>query len=151
MEAVIFCGVQATGKTTFYLRRFFKTHIRISMDQLNTRNKENIFLHTCFRTQQRFVVDNTNPTKEERQKYIEFAKAKKFKVIGYYFRSTIEKALERNSGRMGKEKIKETGIWGTYNKLEPPAIEEGFDELYLVDIEGDDFEVISFKSISTGD
>lgn len=145
MEAVIFCGVQATGKTTFYIRRFFKTHMRISMDQLNTRNKENMFLHTCLKSQQRFVVDNTNPTKEERQKYIELAKAKKFKVTGYYFQSTIEKALERNSGRMGKEKIKESGIWGTFNKLEPPVIEEGFDELYLVEIEGDDFEVSCLK------
>jgi len=69
METILFCGIQATGKTTFFKEKFFKTHIRISLDQLNTRNKEWKFIDTCFATQQRFVVDNTNPTKEDRLKY----------------------------------------------------------------------------------
>lgn len=111
------------------------------MDQLNTRNKENSFLKTCLKTQQRFVVDNTNPSREERGKYIEAAKAKKFKVIGYYFRSGIEKAIERNALREGKENIPEKGIRGTLNRLEIPSKEEGFDELYSVEIEGDDFVI----------
>jgi hypothetical protein len=64
MEAIIFCGIQASGKTSFYKEHFFKTHIRISLDLLNTRRKENIFLQTCFETQQRFVVDNTKRSKE---------------------------------------------------------------------------------------
>lgn len=32
MEAVIFVGIQASGKTSFYLERFFETHVRISRD-----------------------------------------------------------------------------------------------------------------------
>ncbi|HEX6427542.1 MAG TPA: ATP-binding protein, partial [Niastella sp.] len=75
METIIFCGIQATGKTTFFKEKFFKTHIRISLDQLNTRNKEQKFIETCILTQHPFVVDNTNPTKEEREKYISVAKA----------------------------------------------------------------------------
>jgi predicted kinase len=34
LEAVIFIGLQAAGKSTFYLRRFFRTHVRINMDML---------------------------------------------------------------------------------------------------------------------
>ena len=68
MQAIIFIGIQATGKSTFYKTNFFNSHIRLSMDLLNTRNKENRFLETCFHTQARFVVDNTNPTSEERKK-----------------------------------------------------------------------------------
>jgi hypothetical protein len=63
MEAIIFCGIQASGKSTFFKEYFFKTHIRISLDLLGTRHKENIFLQTCFAARQRFVVDNTNATK----------------------------------------------------------------------------------------
>lgn len=37
MEAVIFVGVQASGKTMFYYERFFDTHIRLSLDMLKTR------------------------------------------------------------------------------------------------------------------
>lgn len=141
METVIFCGIQATGKTTFFKEKFFKTHIRISLDQLNTRNKEQKFIETCFLTQQPFVVDNTNPTKEERGKYISLAKANKFKVIGYYFQSKLVEALDRNSQRIGKEKIPDIGIKGTFNKLILPCIEEGFDELYYVETENNEFIV----------
>ncbi len=112
METVIFCGIQATGKTTFFIEKFFKTHIRISLDQLNTRNKEQKFINTCLSTQQRYVIDNTNPTKEERANYISVAKANKFKVIGYYFQSKLSDAINRNSQRKGKDNIPEVGIKG---------------------------------------
>lgn len=56
MEAIIFCGIQATGKSTFYRQHFFDTHLRISMDQLHTRNKEGKLLDYCFsRNEQLFA------------------------------------------------------------------------------------------------
>ncbi len=82
METVIFCGIQATGKTTFYKEKFFKTHIHLSLDLLKTRNRENKFIGTCIETQQRFVVDNTNPTKEKRAKYISVAIYVRKTVLG---------------------------------------------------------------------
>lgn len=141
METIIFCGIQATGKTTFFKEKFFKTHIRISLDQLNTRNKEQKFIDTCILTQQPFVVDNTNPTKEDRAKYISVAKTNKFKVIGYYFQSKLSESLSRNNQRLGKENVPEMGIKGTFSKLELPSFEEGFDELYYVEIEDGNFKI----------
>jgi hypothetical protein len=32
MEAVIFIGIQGTGKSSFYLEQFFHTHVRINSD-----------------------------------------------------------------------------------------------------------------------
>ena len=141
MEIVIFCGIQATGKTTFYKDKYFKTHIRISLDQLNTRNKEHKFIETCIVTGHPFVIDNTNPTKEDRSKYISIAKANKFKITGYYFQSKLSESLERNRLRFGKEKIPEIGIKGTFSKLELPDFEEGFDELYYVEIDNGNFKI----------
>jgi predicted kinase len=141
MEAVIFCGIQATGKTTFFKERFFKTHVRISLDQLNTRNKEFSFITTCILTFHPFVIDNTNPSPEERAKYIAIAKANKFKVIGYYFQSKITDALARNNQRSGKEKVPEIGIKGTFKRLSLPSMAEGFDELYYVTAENNIFTV----------
>ncbi len=141
MEAIIFCGIQATGKTTFFKEKFFKTHIRISMDQLNTRNKENQFIAFCLQTQHPFVVDNTNPSKTERSRYIAVAKENKFKVIGYYFQSKIGEAMTRNSQRQGKENIPESGIKGTFARLELPEFSEGFDELYYVEISENNFTI----------
>ena len=76
MEAVIFCGIQGVGKSTFFKDRFFRTHVRISLDLLRTRNRERIFLAACLESGQRFVVDNTNPTRNERSVYIQAAKEK---------------------------------------------------------------------------
>lgn len=141
MEAVIFTGIQASGKTTFYLQHFFRTHIRISLDQLNTRNKESRLIRTCLDLQQRFVVDNTNPTRTERAKYIQQAKEKRFKVKSYFFMTIPAEAIDRNFKRSGKENIPVAGLLGTYKKLEKPSFEEGFDELYEVTIEGGEFKI----------
>src|SRR3569833_382530 len=141
MEAIIFSGIQATGKTTFFKEQFFKTHMRISLDQLNTRNKELRFIETCILTSHPFVIDNTNPSPEERAKYIAIAKSNKFKVNGYYFQSKVADALLRNNQRSGKEKVPEVGIKGTYKRLCLPSKDEGFDELYYVTAENNIFTV----------
>ena len=141
MEAIIFTGIQATGKSSFYKQNFFNSHVRISLDLLNTRNKEACFLDTCFQTHAKFVIDNTNPTTKERQKYIELAKSNKYKIIGYYFNSSFESALERNNSRQGKERIPEKGVKSCFYKLKEPSMSEGFDELYTVEMVEGGFEV----------
>ena len=145
MEAIIFTGIQATGKSTFYIERFLNSHVRISMDLLNTRNKEQVFLDICFAVHQAFVVDNTNPMRSERSRYIQQAKLHQYRVIGYYFLSDPKEVLERNKKRTGKERIPEAGIRGAYNRLEIPSYDEGFDELYYVKLGDNKFIVNDWK------
>lgn len=132
MEAIIFIGIQATGKSTFYKERFFRSHVRINLDMLKTRHRERLLFSACIEMKQPFVVDNTNPTRNDRKKYIDLAKENKFKIIGYYFSSEIYQSLERNRNRSEIEQIPERGIKGTYSNLELPDYIEGFDELYYV-------------------
>jgi predicted kinase len=135
MQCVIFIGIQATGKSTFFLERFYDTHIRISLDVLRTRNREKILLNACLQSGQKFVVDNTNPTIGDRQRYIVLAKEAKFEVIGYYFESNIADSLQRNRQRQGKKRIPEGGIRAAYHKLQIPMLNEGFDQLFYVSID----------------
>ena len=130
MEAVVFVGMQASGKSSFYKERFFSTHVRISLDLLRTRNRERRLLAACLETQQPFVIDNTNPTREERAKYIDVAKLAKYSVVGYYFRSKAEECLARN--RQRTDQVPDVGILSTAKKLELPTLEEGFDTLKYV-------------------
>ena len=44
MEAVVFVGLQGSGKSSFFRERFFATHVRVSLDLLRTRNRENRIL-----------------------------------------------------------------------------------------------------------
>ena len=85
MEAIIFVGLPASGKSTFYKERFFDTHVRINLDMLRTRHREHLLLHTCIEMKQKFVVDNTNPTPAYRAGYIVQAKAAGFAVVGDHF------------------------------------------------------------------
>src|SRR5262245_52096367 len=134
MEAVIFIGIQGAGKSTFFQQRFFATHVRINLDMLKTRNRERILLAACLDAKQPFVIDNTNVTRNARAGYISQAKAAGFSVTGYYFKSVLQDALERNRQRSGKELIPEKGIIGAYRKLELPSFDEGFDRLFYVEI-----------------
>ncbi len=67
MEAILFIGIPATGKSTFYKCYFADTHVRINLDMLKTRRREDILLQAGLKAKQRFVVDNTNPTRANRK------------------------------------------------------------------------------------
>lgn len=136
MEMILFIGMQATGKSTFYLSRFCDTHVRINLDMLKTRNRERILTAACFTAKQPFVVDNTNPTMEDRQRYIDQAKNHGFKIIGYYFQSSIADAVARNNNRSGNKKIPQAALLSTHKKLELPSLREGFDALWYVRMDG---------------
>ena len=139
MEAIIFTGLQGAGKSSFYKDRFFSTHVRISLDLLRTRNREELLLAFCLETQQRFVIDNTNPTRDDRTKYIGRSKEAGFRVIGYYFRSKVEECLQRNEGRT--DAVPDVAIPATAKKLEIPTMDEGFDQLWYVRIDDGQFVV----------
>ncbi|MDF5722387.1 MAG: ATP-binding protein [Rhizonema sp. PD37] len=132
MEAIIFVGIQGAGKSTFYRTQFFNTHIRINLDMLKTRNREQIIFQSCLEAKQSFVIDNTNPTLEERRRYIPPAKAKSFQVIGYYFDSQLKECKQRNSQRISEQIVPLVGLLATYKKLVLPNWQEGFDALYTV-------------------
>lgn len=141
MEASVFTGVQASGKSSFYKERFFRTHLRISLVQLRTRRREAALFEACLKTGQPLVVDNTNPSREDRARYVVAARRSGFRVIGYYFHSEIEASLRRNRGRSGPERIPDKGVLGTYGRVELPTLGEGFDELYFVRLTDEGFEV----------
>jgi len=134
MEAVLLIGIQGAGKSTFYQQRFFDTHVRISLDLLKTRYREQVFLQACILARQRFVVDNTNVLAAERERYIGPAKAAGFRIVGYYFPVPVKHAIGRNLKREGKKRIPVQGVVGTYKRLQPPRREEGFEELYCVTV-----------------
>ncbi len=141
MNGIIFIGLQASGKSSFFKDQFSKTHLCLSMDMLKTRHRERILFDACLTAKQPVVIDNTNPTKQDRARYTYLLKKHKFQVVGYYFQSSLDECLKRNAQRNGKSRIPDVGIKGTFNKLELPCYDEGFDELYSVFIEDGKFMI----------
>lgn len=137
MDAVIFIGIQGSGKSTFYRKRFLDTHIRLNLDMLRTRRREQILFDACLSAQQSFVIDNTNPLKSDRARYIARARAAGFRLVAYFFQSSVREAIQRNSQRRLQAKIPPVAIAATSRKLEPPTLDEGFDEIFTVEIAPD--------------
>src|SRR5579864_1539810 len=134
MEAIIFVGVQGSGKTSFYRQNFLDSHVRISLDMLRTRRREQLLLAACLEGKQSFVIDNTNPLPSDRARYVGPARTAGFRVVAYLFSTSLQDAIRRNNLREGKQKIPAPGIAGTFRKLQRPTLEEGFDAIYVVTI-----------------
>lgn len=137
---VILMGLQGSGKSTFFAREFAdKGFEHISLDMLKTRRKEAEVLQDCIDNNKDCVIDNTNPTKADRSRYIVPGKHSDFRVVGYFLQSKLGDSLERNERR--ERKVPKKGILATFNKIEMPSLQEGFDELNFVRIENGEFKI----------
>jgi tRNA uridine 5-carbamoylmethylation protein Kti12 len=152
MEAIIFVGLPGSGKSSFYKERFFHSHVRISLDLLKTRHRETRLLDVCLETDQRFAIDNTNPTKAERSRFLEAVKAARvrYTISGYYFESKAEDCLRRNAERPESERVPDVAILSAAKKLELPSLDEGFDQLFYVRLTEAGFVVEEWKNAAEG-
>jgi len=91
MNLIIFSGIPGSGKSTFYKEIFYDTHVRVNLDMLKTKNREENLIRCCLQSLQPFVIDNANLTKADRQKYIEAAKEFRFKSERVFFCSYSER------------------------------------------------------------
>ncbi|WP_244923719.1 AAA family ATPase [Enhygromyxa salina] len=132
MEAVVFVGVQGSGKSTFFARHYADTHVRLNRDMLRTGNREAVLMHACLAVGQAFVIDNTNPKRDTRARYVAAAKAAGFRTIVVVFSVPLELALARNAAREAAARVSEIAIRGTFAKLEAVTDDEGFDEVRTV-------------------
>ena len=145
-ECVIFIGLPASGKTTFYQRQFAATHQHISKDLWpNVSNKDRRqaeLMRQALSQGHSVVIDNTNPALADRVPVIALAHEYGARVIGYYFTATTREAVGRNRGRDGKARVPDVAIFTRAKRMVRPSLEEGFDELYTVAIDpAGDFSV----------
>ena len=153
MDTIIFIGLQGAGKSTFYQKYFATTHVYISKDQL-TRNKtmnkdaqQNKLLAETLQAAQSVVIDNTNPTVQDREQLIRIAHSYNASVIGYYFDASVRECIARNKERSGKAQVPDKAIYITAARIVLPTYEEGFDMLFRVYTKSNNvFEVAPFSS-----
>lgn len=135
--AIIFIGIQGSGKSWYYHRFLSEGFEHINLDTLHTRNKERLAIENAISLGRNIVIDNTNPTKEDRQRYIPMLRAAGYRIKGYFFESRVQDCIRRNAQRTGKARVPNAVIAATSNKLELPSKDEGFDELYFIAREGE--------------
>ena len=100
MELVIFVGPQASGKSTFFRERFAATHAHVSKDLFrNNRDRnrrQSQLIEATLGKGVSVVVDNTNPTVEDRRSLIRLGRRFEAEIVGYYFDSTVRQSIGRN-------------------------------------------------------
>lgn len=132
MEIIVLTGIPGSGKSTFYKKHFNDNYVRVNLDTLKTRKKEDALIKECIENNKSFVVDNTNVTIEQRKKYIDIAKEHGYKIISYFFPVNVNKSIEQNNLREGKERVAKVAIYVMAKKFIEPTIEEGFDEIHKI-------------------
>ena len=148
-ELVLFVGLQGSGKSSFYRARFATTHEWVSKDRFpNNRNparRQRQLIEEALSAGRSVVVDNTNPTVQERAELIALARSLGASVVGYYFESRVADCLERNRQREGKARVPDLALYATRKRLCRPSPAEGFDRLSYVRLLGEGrFEVLDW-------
>ncbi|HEY9710127.1 MAG TPA: ATP-binding protein, partial [Oculatellaceae cyanobacterium] len=115
MELIIFIGLQASGKSTFFRQNFVATHEHVSKDLMrnnkNPTRRQAQLIEAALQAGRSVVVDNTNPTVEERSPLIELGCTYGAQIIGYYFKSQVKSCLELNRQRLGKDCVPDVAIY----------------------------------------
>jgi predicted kinase len=137
----IFVGLQASGKTTFYRKYFLDDYLYLSLDMLNTRNRESILLSACVNSKTNFIIDNTNPMIKDRKRYISKIRRHRYKyyIDCYYFNSILEECIERNKNRGRIPEVPEIALRYTNKHLQVPTYDEGFDRIFDISIINNEF------------
>ena len=135
-ELVIFVGLQASGKSTYFAAQFAATHVHVSKDLMkNTRDRDarqEREIAAALAAGQSVVVDNTNPTPAVRAPLIALGRQHGARVIACYFHTSVKDAVGRNRAREGKARVPDVALFVTAKKLVPPTEEEGFDEVRVI-------------------
>jgi predicted kinase len=140
VELAIFVGLQASGKSSFFHTRFEATHAHVSKDLFrnnkNPNRRQQQLIEAALQAGGSVVVDNTNPTVQERRALILLGREHGARIVGYYFDAPVRECLDRNRQRMGKARVPDVALYAAAKKLVRPSYSEGFDEIYRVRVTG---------------
>ncbi|MEQ8225293.1 MAG: ATP-binding protein [Candidatus Eremiobacterota bacterium] len=148
-EIVILIGFPGSGKTT-YCREKLPDYIRISLYELtgmvggNKKVAKKLELKCIEKALDmgfNVVIDRANLTERRRKKIVDFAREKHVHIKALWF--SVEEHIwqERNKRRKSAEKessprVSELEIEDMKKEFEEPSLNEGFDELLIVNCEG---------------
>ena len=136
LELVVFIGLPGSGKSTYFRAHFAATHVHVSKDLMpNARRRDDRQerdIEAALAAGKSVVVDNTNPSREVRAPLIGLGRRHGARIIAIYFDADVRTAIMRNRQREGRARVPDVAIFATKKKLALPTLEEGFDEVRVI-------------------
>jgi DNA 3'-phosphatase len=126
---VIMVGSPASGKSYYSLELEKKGFVRINKDTMKTDKVAEKAFNAAFKDGRNIVVDNTNPTKEARAKWIAAAKKASYSVTIVWMNFPMPVVEFLDNYRIYKNKNQDTHVPAVamrvyYKKLEAPTQDE---------------------------
>ncbi|XP_063932692.1 uncharacterized protein F21D5.5-like [Zophobas morio] len=136
-EVVIMVGGPGSGKSYFCKNNLIsKGYVHVSRDKLGTWQKCAKLLEDCIQRKQSVVIDNTNPDKESRQRYIDVAKRHGILCRCFVMTTTHRHAKHNNRFREMTDKSHVAVgdlVLNSYKKgYQEPELTEGFSEIIKI-------------------
>jgi predicted kinase len=135
-ELVVMVGLQGSGKSTWVSRHLAGTHTVVSKDHWpNARRREarqQRVVAELLAAGASVVVDNTNPSPEDRAPLIAAGRLAGAPVRAVWMDTPTDVCIERNDAREGRARVPLQGLLGTRTRLVPPTTDEGFDRVDVV-------------------
>jgi predicted kinase len=135
-ELVVMTGLQGCGKSTWVTGHLAGTHVVVSKDHWpHARRREarqRRVVVELLAEGRSVVVDNTNPSVEERAPLVAAARHAGVTVRCVWVDTPMQICLERNDARQGRARVPPAGVFATRGRFVPPSLEEGFDRVDVV-------------------
>jgi len=137
-ELVIFVGAPGSGKSTLW-DNHFSDYVRVNNDTLKTKEKCIKVARQALSDGKSCVIDNTNPDKDTRARYIPIAEEFKVPCRAFYF--DVEKTVCMHNNEQRKKnphrnhfskKVGNVIIHTFFKRCQKPTTDEGFSEVHTV-------------------
>ncbi len=130
VDLVVLCGLQGSGKSTFFGARFAASHAHVSQDRFPSARdpaaRRRALVEEAARAGLSAVVDDTNVTRERRTALVALARELGMRPVLYWFPPDVTGSLARNAGRSGRGRVPNVAIFAARKRLVPPDAAEGF-------------------------
>jgi len=143
------CGVPGCGKTTWIQNHLTDKDVHISRDEIRFeilepndeyfKHEDFVFKRFCeeinwgLRSGFNVFADATHITKNSRQKLLRRI-TENVPVAAIFIKTPLEQAIAQNELREGRSLVPLEVIQNMYKNLQPPTLEEGFDEIFIIEI-----------------
>ena len=134
----VMCGIPASGKSTLskQISEQFNM-VRLSLDEMGYVRQHKLISHVVntLKDGKSVVADSLYTKKQWRTELFQSVQHIKCRCVLLYMTTSLDECIRRNQGR--ENTLPDFVIEHLYNSIEPPTLDEGWDEIIFINNDED--------------